>query len=207
MRKCVGPRHAARRGSARSALPNCLALPGHLRSSASQAASCRATATARCATVTAEHVLREIERPRPKSCNGSSGEIGKATVATIKAHRRDGGSGRRRLRTHPGRVAEWGGILCRGPAMARQILRKILRGNRNRLPQTAALRSAPGGGGWTLRRNRLWEFGGAPGVIRTPGTQFRKLLLYPPELRGHGTDAESRSLYRADGRWPRACST
>jgi hypothetical protein len=26
---------------------------------------------------------------------------------------------------------------------------------------------------------------GAPGVIRTPGTQFRKLLLYPPELRGH----------------------
>ena len=28
------------------------------------------------------------------------------------------------------------------------------------------------------------EFG-APGVTRTPGTQFRKLLLYPPELRGH----------------------
>jgi hypothetical protein len=26
---------------------------------------------------------------------------------------------------------------------------------------------------------------GAPGVTRTPGTQFRKLLLYPPELRGH----------------------
>jgi integrase len=25
---------------------------------------------------------------------------------------------------------------------------------------------------------------GAPGVTRTPGTQFRKLLLYPPELRG-----------------------
>jgi hypothetical protein len=29
-------------------------------------------------------------------------------------------------------------------------------------------------------------------VTRTPGTQFRKLLLYPPELRGHqdlrGTD-------------------
>src|SRR5262249_47975527 len=25
----------------------------------------------------------------------------------------------------------------------------------------------------------------APGVTRTPGTQFRKLLLYPPELRGH----------------------
>ena len=24
----------------------------------------------------------------------------------------------------------------------------------------------------------------APGVTRTPGTQFRKLLLYPPELRG-----------------------
>ena len=26
--------------------------------------------------------------------------------------------------------------------------------------------------------------GCAPGVTRTPGTQFRKLLLYPPELRG-----------------------
>ena len=25
---------------------------------------------------------------------------------------------------------------------------------------------------------------GAPGVTRTPGPQFRKLLLYPPELRG-----------------------
>ena len=29
------------------------------------------------------------------------------------------------------------------------------------------------------------SIGGAPGVTRTPGTQFRKLLLYPPELRGH----------------------
>ena len=28
---------------------------------------------------------------------------------------------------------------------------------------------------------------GAPGVTRTPGTQFRKLLLYPPELRGRFT--------------------
>ena len=28
------------------------------------------------------------------------------------------------------------------------------------------------------------ERSGAPGVTRTPGTQFRKLLLYPPELRG-----------------------
>ena len=28
------------------------------------------------------------------------------------------------------------------------------------------------------------EKNGAPGVTRTPGTQFRKLLLYPPELRG-----------------------
>ena len=38
--------------------------------------------------------------------------------------------------------------------------------------------------GGTFRGNRLCEFGGAPGVTRTPGTQFRKLLLYPPELRG-----------------------
>jgi hypothetical protein len=29
------------------------------------------------------------------------------------------------------------------------------------------------------------KVGGGPGVTRTPGTQFRKLLLYPPELRGH----------------------
>ena len=26
---------------------------------------------------------------------------------------------------------------------------------------------------------------GDPGKIRTSDTQFRKLLLYPPELRGH----------------------
>jgi hypothetical protein len=26
-------------------------------------------------------------------------------------------------------------------------------------------------------------------VTRTPDTQFRKLLLYPPELRGHPTRA------------------
>src|SRR5215469_12479624 len=30
---------------------------------------------------------------------------------------------------------------------------------------------------------------GAPGVTRTPGTQFRKLLLYPPELRGREPDS------------------
>ncbi len=35
-----------------------------------------------------------------------------------------------------------------------------------------------------LRRSDATN-GGAPGVTRTPGTQFRKLLLYPPELRGH----------------------
>src|SRR5713226_9625148 len=42
------------------------------------------------------------------------------------------------------------------------------------------------------RPNRSREFVstceiGAPGVTRTPGTQFRKLLLYPPELRGRRT--------------------
>jgi hypothetical protein len=36
---------------------------------------------------------------------------------------------------------------------------------------------------------RQWLFdclknNGAPGVIRTPGTRFRKPLLYPPELQG-----------------------
>ena len=38
---------------------------------------------------------------------------------------------------------------------------------------------------------------GAPGVTRTPGTQFRKLLLYPPELRGHAPSARSASFYPA----------
>jgi integrase len=31
---------------------------------------------------------------------------------------------------------------------------------------------------------QVLNLNGAPGVTRTPGTQFRKLLLYPPELRG-----------------------
>jgi hypothetical protein len=35
-------------------------------------------------------------------------------------------------------------------------------------------------------RTRFNEVG-APGVTRTPGPQFRKLLLYPPELRGRPT--------------------
>jgi hypothetical protein len=38
---------------------------------------------------------------------------------------------------------------------------------------------------------------GAPGVTRTPGTQFRKLLLYPPELRGReGYRDAAASFYR-----------
>jgi hypothetical protein len=35
---------------------------------------------------------------------------------------------------------------------------------------------------------------GAPGVTRTPGTQFRKLLLYPPELRGHAHLRDARPI-------------
>ncbi len=31
---------------------------------------------------------------------------------------------------------------------------------------------------------------GDPGLIRTGDLQFRKLLLYPPELRGHKINAE-----------------
>ena len=36
-------------------------------------------------------------------------------------------------------------------------------------------------------RSRRWitEQNGDPGKTRTSDTQFRKLLLYPPELRGH----------------------
>ena len=36
---------------------------------------------------------------------------------------------------------------------------------------------------------------GAPGVTRTPGTQFRKLLLYPPELRGRKDLRDSRARF------------
>jgi hypothetical protein len=32
-------------------------------------------------------------------------------------------------------------------------------------------------------------FSGAPGGTRTPGTRFRKPLLYPPELRAHNNPA------------------
>src|SRR5579863_2747298 len=46
---------------------------------------------------------------------------------------------------------------------------------------------------WKLRtKSRMkcrlegWRIGGDPGLIRTADTQFRKLLLYPSELRGHG---------------------
>ena len=47
-----------------------------------------------------------------------------------------------------------------------------------------------GGDGRSLCRNltdaeRTLGTVGDPGKIRTSDTQFRKLLLYPPELRGH----------------------
>src|SRR5207244_11311292 len=44
---------------------------------------------------------------------------------------------------------------------------------------------------------------GGPGVTRTPGTQFRKLLLYPPELRGP-TSAACRRFYQPAVRRPAA---
>ena len=40
------------------------------------------------------------------------------------------------------------------------------------------------------------ETSGAPGVTRTPGTQFRKLLLYPPELRGRPANPRTCSAGR-----------
>ncbi len=33
-----------------------------------------------------------------------------------------------------------------------------------------------------------YSLSGAPGGTRTPGTRFRKPLLYPPELRAHLTE-------------------
>src|SRR5262249_27897997 len=38
---------------------------------------------------------------------------------------------------------------------------------------------------------------GAPGVTRTPGTQFRKLLLYPPELRGRANQSANSAICEA----------
>src|SRR6185437_6311232 len=37
-----------------------------------------------------------------------------------------------------------------------------------------------------FRCKRLKKWGGSPGVTRTPDQRFRKPLLYPSELRGHG---------------------
>ncbi len=37
----------------------------------------------------------------------------------------------------------------------------------------------------------------APEMIRTSGLQFRKLLLYPAELRAHGKDYDSTKPYMA----------
>src|SRR5581483_1132010 len=49
--------------------------------------------------------------------------------------------------------------------------------NRPRIPPT----SKP-----NFRCKRLKKWGGSPGVTRTPDQRFRKPLLYPSELRGHG---------------------
>src|SRR5438552_13640704 len=44
-----------------------------------------------------------------------------------------------------------------------------------------------GGKFWNLRPRYNGEIGG-PGVIRTPGSRFRKPLLYPSELQCHELD-------------------
>ena len=43
---------------------------------------------------------------------------------------------------------------------------------------------------------------GAPGVTRTPGPQFRKLLLYPPELRGRPRPSQRQHSSTAQNRSP-----
>jgi hypothetical protein len=40
---------------------------------------------------------------------------------------------------------------------------------------------------------------GDPGKTRTSDKQFRKLLLYPPELRGHDHHCPARPVYRKAG--------
>jgi hypothetical protein len=52
-----------------------------------------------------------------------------------------------------------------------------------------------------LRRQRISVEYGDPGKTRTSDTQFRKLLLYPPELRGHSVCGSSRNF---DFTWIRA---
>lgn len=55
-----------------------------------------------------------------------------------------------------------------------------------------------------------WLFVYAPEMIRTSGLQFRKLLLYPAELRAHGKDYDSTKPYVAQplsGKIQRVIST
>src|SRR5208337_3081365 len=51
-----------------------------------------------------------------------------------------------------------------------------------------------GRGGGLVRRPREMRRGD-PGKTRTSDTQFRKLLLYPPELRGHIYNQQLRCSY------------
>jgi len=70
--------------------------------------------------------------------------------------------------------------------IAQQIVRRMLteRLTVERTPEGIRLSGmatfGPAGGQYRAARRD-----GAPAVTPPPGTQFRKLLLYPPELRGH----------------------
>jgi hypothetical protein len=49
-------------------------------------------------------------------------------------------------------------------------------------------------------RAGLQNKNGDPGKIRTSDKQFRKLLLYPPELRGHSFAGQAAALFYLDPR-------
>jgi hypothetical protein len=96
------------------------------------------------------------------------------------------------------RFREWRVNLEKEPALTRQILQararrvcdEARRTARRRRDGDGDIRAAPVG---AARCSGV----GAPGVTRTPGTQFRKLLLYPPELRGHAPRPRSDLFYPA----------
>jgi len=92
------------------------------------------------------------------------------------------------------RLADWRGLMAQHPERAREtVLRLLLTGR-------LVMRPARTDAGCFYEFSGAVSYGGllaglipagagvndgrAPGVTRTPGTQFRKLLLYPPELRG-----------------------
>ena len=94
------------------------------------------------------------------------------------------------------RLTDWRSLLDAEPVKARQIVRKLV-------PEQIVFEPDPTRRLYTFRgrrrmaacwQGRFYKMRCAPGVTRTPGTQFRKLLLYPPELRGRKHSRDTRVI-------------